>query len=64
VAGYCFEQNLLLSHVLNGLGFKVSGLAARVLWNAPEGASPRAATCCCALIWTGRPMWRTLDSAF
>ena len=36
--GYCFEQNLLLSHVLNGLGFKVTGLAARVLWNAPEGA--------------------------
>ncbi len=35
--GYCFEQNLLLSHVLNGLGFNVSGLAARVLWNAPEG---------------------------
>jgi len=29
--GYCFEQNLLQSHVLNGLGFKVSGLAARVL---------------------------------
>ena len=40
--GYCFEQNLLLSHVLNGLGFKVTGLAARVLWNAPEGAiTPR-----------------------
>ena len=40
--GYCFEQNLLLSHVLNGLGFKVSGLAARVLWGAPEGAiTPR-----------------------
>jgi len=40
--GYCFEQNLLLSHVLTGLGFKVTGLAARVLWNAPEGAiTPR-----------------------
>jgi len=40
--GYCFEQNLLLSHVLTGIGFKVSGLAARVLWNAPEGAiTPR-----------------------
>src|SRR5438128_4108562 len=36
--GYCFEQNLLLSHVLNALGFQVTGLAARVLWNAPEGA--------------------------
>jgi N-hydroxyarylamine O-acetyltransferase len=38
--GYCFEQNLLLSHALKGLGFQVIGLAARVLWNAPEGAVP------------------------
>lgn len=36
--GYCFEQNLLLRHALEGLGFDVTGLAARVLWNAPEGA--------------------------
>ena len=36
--GYCFEQNLLFSHVLQELGFRVTGLAARVLWNAPEGA--------------------------
>lgn len=35
--GYCFEQNLLLEHVLEGLGFDVTGLAARVLWNGPEG---------------------------
>jgi N-hydroxyarylamine O-acetyltransferase len=35
--GYCFEQNLLLSHVLQGLGFKVTQLAARVVWNAPPG---------------------------
>jgi N-hydroxyarylamine O-acetyltransferase len=41
--GYCFEQNLLLSRVLEALGFEVSGLAARVLWNAPEGAvTPRS----------------------
>jgi N-hydroxyarylamine O-acetyltransferase len=40
--GYCFEQNLLLSHALQGLGFHVTELAARVLWNAPEGAiTPR-----------------------
>lgn len=40
--GYCFEQNLLLSHVLRGLGFQITGLAARVLWNAPEGTvTPR-----------------------
>ncbi len=35
--GYCFEQNLLLSHVLQRLGFKVTQLAARVVWNAPPG---------------------------
>lgn len=40
--GYCFEQNLLLKSVLNNLGYRVTGLAARVLWNAPEGAiTPR-----------------------
>jgi N-hydroxyarylamine O-acetyltransferase len=33
--GYCFEQNLLLSHVLQRLGFRVTELAARVVWNAP-----------------------------
>ncbi len=36
--GYCFEQNLLFMHVLKALGFQVTGLAARVLWNAPAGA--------------------------
>ncbi len=40
--GYCFEQNLLLKSVLNALGYRVTGLAARVLWNAPEGViTPR-----------------------
>ncbi|MBS0182588.1 MAG: arylamine N-acetyltransferase [Nitrospira sp.] len=38
--GYCFEQNLLLKHALDALGFRVTGLAARVLWNMPEGAVP------------------------
>src|SRR5690242_20548060 len=32
--GYCFEQNLLFSHVLREIGFRVTGLAARVLWNS------------------------------
>ena len=36
--GYCFEQNTLLRHVLEALGFRVTGLAARVLWGAPEDA--------------------------
>lgn len=35
--GYCFEQNLLLCDVLRQLGFRVTGLAARVLWNATPG---------------------------
>lgn len=38
--GYCFEQNLLLKHALDALGFRVTGLAARVLWNQPEGLVP------------------------
>jgi N-hydroxyarylamine O-acetyltransferase len=33
--GWCFEQNLLLAHVLREIGFDVTTLAARVLWNAP-----------------------------
>lgn len=35
--GYCYEQNLLFRHVLEALGFRVVGLAARVLLNVPEG---------------------------
>lgn len=35
--GYCFEQNLLFKSVLEALGFNVKGLAARILWNVPEG---------------------------
>lgn len=38
--GYCFEQNLLFGHVLTALGCRVSGLAARILWNQPEDARP------------------------
>jgi N-hydroxyarylamine O-acetyltransferase len=37
--GWCYEQNLLLGNVLQTLGFQVTGLAARVVWNAPEGAA-------------------------
>jgi N-hydroxyarylamine O-acetyltransferase len=36
--GYCFEHNGLLQLVLTTLGFRVTPLAARVLWSAPEGA--------------------------
>lgn len=38
--GYCFEHNTLLRHVLEALGFRVSGLAARVLWDAPQETPP------------------------
>ncbi|MGH8503302.1 MAG: arylamine N-acetyltransferase family protein [Gammaproteobacteria bacterium] len=37
--GYCYEHNLLLKQALDALGFRVMGLAARVLWN--EQDSPR-----------------------
>ena len=36
--GWCFEQNLLFSHVLIAMGFDVTRLAARVRWNVPAGA--------------------------
>ncbi len=36
--GYCFEQNGLLAAALRELGFQVTGLAARVLWDAAEDA--------------------------
>jgi N-hydroxyarylamine O-acetyltransferase len=36
--GYCYEHNLLLKHALECIGFRVTGLAARVLWNHPEDA--------------------------
>jgi N-hydroxyarylamine O-acetyltransferase len=34
--GYCYEHNVLFMAVLQALGFHVTGLAARVLWNRPE----------------------------
>ncbi|HET6159312.1 MAG TPA: arylamine N-acetyltransferase [Dongiaceae bacterium] len=34
--GYCFEQNGVLLHALRALGFRVAGLAARVVWNQPD----------------------------
>ncbi|NGR08415.1 arylamine N-acetyltransferase [bacterium SGD-2] len=35
--GYCYEHNTLFMHVLTALGFRVTGLAARVMWNYPAG---------------------------
>jgi N-hydroxyarylamine O-acetyltransferase len=36
--GWCFEQNLLLGEALRALGFEVTDLAARVIWNRPLDA--------------------------
>lgn len=40
--GFCYEHNLLLAAALQRLGFSVTGLAARVLWNRPaDSRAPR-----------------------
>lgn len=38
--GYCFEHNGVLLQALRALGFRVSGLAARVVWNQPDDSIP------------------------
>ncbi|GAB3019500.1 arylamine N-acetyltransferase family protein [Bowmanella dokdonensis] len=38
--GYCYEQNGLFRMMLESLGLKVEGLAARVLWNADPAVMP------------------------
>ena len=35
--GWCFEHNLLFGTALKTLGYDVTGLSARVVWNVPEG---------------------------
>jgi N-hydroxyarylamine O-acetyltransferase len=41
--GWCFEHNLLLRHVLRGIGFHVTALGARVRWNVPANVvTPRS----------------------
>ncbi len=35
--GYCYEQNLLACSALKSLGFRVAGLAARVVYGVPDG---------------------------
>lgn len=36
--GWCYEHNTLLRHALEALGFSVTSLAARVLWNTAPGS--------------------------
>ena len=38
--GYCFEHNTLFGHVLRALGFRVTGLGGRVVWNRPDDTPP------------------------
>tara|TARA_R110002020_G_scaffold384014_3_gene594692 strand:+ start:4111 stop:4980 length:870 start_codon:yes stop_codon:yes gene_type:complete len=40
--GYCYEHNLLFKAMLEELDFTVRGLAARVLWNNPDGSEQPA----------------------
>lgn len=41
--GYCFEQNLLFRHALETIGFRVTSLAGRVLWNgSAEVVTPKS----------------------
>ena len=42
--GYCFEQNLLFQAVLQRLGFQVTGLVARVVWNLADDEAPAPLT--------------------
>jgi N-hydroxyarylamine O-acetyltransferase len=51
--GYCFEQNLLFTHVLTALGFRVVGLSARVIWERVDDA-PRPRTHMLLLVPVGR----------
>lgn len=40
--GYCFEHNALFQHVLEALGFELTPLAARVVWNRDKAyVNPR-----------------------
>lgn len=38
--GWCFEHNVLLGTALAKIGFDVTGLAARVMWNVPSDVTP------------------------
>lgn len=60
--GYCFEHNLLLKHALDALGFRVTGLAARVLWTCRKEPCRPAVICCFWSISTADAMSWTLDS--
>jgi N-hydroxyarylamine O-acetyltransferase len=43
--GWCFEHNTLFRHVLRGIGFDVTPLAARVRWNVPANVTTPRSHC-------------------
>lgn len=54
--GWCFEQNTLFMHALRQLGFAVSGLAARFMYQLPPGAITTRGHMCLHVICEGRDM--------
>lgn len=50
--GYCFEQNQLFARALRAIGFELTGLCARVLWNRPADPPPPR---------THMVLWVTID---
>ena len=61
--GYCFEHNTLFQHVLVALGFEVTALAARVVWDRPEG-EVRARTHMLLIVQLGTPDLYIADVGF
>ncbi|WP_275288005.1 arylamine N-acetyltransferase family protein [Halomonas elongata] len=55
--GYCFEHNNLFKRALEAFGFRVDGLIARVLWQAPAGSAPGLPTHMALRVWLGDTPW-------
>ena len=53
--GYCYEQNALMRAALQGIGFEVTGLAARVLWQRPADAEPAQSHMILGVVVDGTP---------
>lgn len=52
--GWCFEHNLLFSHVLRAMGYPLETLAARVRWNVPATVTTARSHCLLLLEVEGR----------
>jgi N-hydroxyarylamine O-acetyltransferase len=53
--GWCFEQNLYLTHVMRAIGYEVKTLAARVRWNVPAGVTTSRSHMLMRVIVAGEP---------